>query len=113
MAPDVTETIDPITEPKQWYRGTGAQMRSFSVAFSPLPMAMPLFSRLRWLSMAPLGEPVVPEVYWMLATSSGVAASSGKSVPPAIMACHDASPSQTMCSRGRLSPLRDSARISR
>ncbi len=61
-APDTTDTIDPITDPKQWYSGTGAQIRSFSVAFSPMPMAMPLLSRLRWVSMAPLGEPVVPEV---------------------------------------------------
>ena len=62
-APLATETIDPITEPKQWYSGTGAQMRSRSVALSPMAIAMPLLSRLWCVSSTPLGEPVVPEVY--------------------------------------------------
>ena len=44
-------------------------------SFSSISMASPtwraLDSRLWWVSMAPLGLPVVPEVYWMLTTSSG------------------------------------------
>ena len=32
-------------------------------------MMRPLLTRLRWVSSTPLGEPVVPEVYWMLTTS--------------------------------------------
>ena len=39
---------------------------------------MPLLSRLRWVSITPLGEPVVPEVYWMLATSPGLTACFGE-----------------------------------
>jgi len=31
----------------------------------------PLLMMLRWLSVAPLGKPVVPDVYWMLIGSSG------------------------------------------
>ncbi len=34
-------------------------------------MNSPLFKMLRWLSVAPLGKPVVPLVYWMLMASSG------------------------------------------
>jgi hypothetical protein len=32
---------------------------------------MALLTMLRWLSVAPLGAPVVPEVNWMLIASSG------------------------------------------
>ena len=31
----------------------------------------PLLRMLRWLSVAPLGKPVVPDVYWMLIGSPG------------------------------------------
>ena len=34
---------------------------------------------LRWVSMAPLGLPVVPPVYWMYAMSSGVTVTAGGS----------------------------------
>ena len=40
---------------------------------------MPLFTRLRCVSSTPFGEPVVPEVYWILATSSGAVALASKS----------------------------------
>ena len=53
-------------------------MRSCSVARRASEIAMPLLTRLWWVSRTPLGEPVVPEVYWMLATSPGVAVSRGE-----------------------------------
>ena len=63
VAPDTTDTIDPITEPKQWYSGTGATMRSVWSAFNISPIPLPLLSRPRCVSITPLGSPVVPEVY--------------------------------------------------
>src|SRR5262245_31186585 len=36
-------------------------------------------STLRCVSMAPLGKPVVPEVYWMLTTSCGLTAAARRS----------------------------------
>ena len=35
----------------------------------------------RWVSSAPFGNPVVPEVYWICAMSSGATAGSGWSAP--------------------------------
>ena len=48
-------------------------MHTRSAAVYPQASAMknPLFKMLRWLSVAPLGKPVVPLVYWMLMASSG------------------------------------------
>src|SRR3954454_5280931 len=46
------------------------QTRSASVYPQPSPTKKPLLSRLWWVSVAPLGKPVVPEVYWMLIGSS-------------------------------------------
>ena len=40
--------------------------RSASVYRQPSPMKKPLLRMLRWLSVAPFGNPVVPLVYWML-----------------------------------------------
>ena len=46
------------------------QTRSSSVYAHPSPMKKPLFRMLWWVSVAPLGKPVVPLVYWMLIGSS-------------------------------------------
>src|SRR3954464_7168058 len=46
------------------------QIRSASVYPHPSPTKKPLLSRLWWVSVAPLGKPVVPDVYWMLIGSS-------------------------------------------
>ena len=61
----------------------------------------PLFTRLRCVSITPLGWPVVPEVYWMLATSSGGLAWGGTSTPRASISCQEAPPMQTACSSVR------------
>ena len=45
--------------------------RSSSVKLISSVVKKPLLRMLRWLSVAPLGKPVVPEVYWMLIGSSG------------------------------------------
>ncbi len=68
-APDAAAAIVPITQPKQWYSGTGMQIRSSPVSCSRSAMKRPLLTILRWLSSTPLGEPVVPDVYWILAMS--------------------------------------------
>ena len=68
-APVTAAAIVPMTQPKQWYSGTGMQMRSCSVAFRRCAMKRPLLIRFECVSSTPLGEPVVPDVYWMLATS--------------------------------------------
>ena len=70
MAPCVTIAITPSTRPKQWNRGTGRQTRSSAENFCRSPMAKPLLRMLQWVSITPLGKPVVPEVYCMLITSS-------------------------------------------
>jgi hypothetical protein len=50
--------------------------RSSSVYRQYSPMKKPLFRMLWWDSVAPLGNPVVPLVYWMLIGSSKASAAS-------------------------------------
>ena len=38
LDPEVRAAITPMTQPKQWNSGTGAQMRSRAVAFSRRPI---------------------------------------------------------------------------
>ena len=58
------------------------QSRSCSVKLISSVVKKPLLRMLRWLSVAPLGLPVVPEVYWMLIGSSGVSAASRSATAP-------------------------------
>ena len=61
-----------------WKSGATTKVTSSST-MSIWCMAFVLFhQRLAWVSMAPLGRPVVPEVYMISATSSG---SSGSARP--------------------------------
>ena len=60
--------------PKQWNIGTWIIMRSSVERSMQSPMALPLLTTLRCVSMTPFGNPVVPEVYCMLQTSSGLMA---------------------------------------
>ncbi len=69
--PWFTAAISPITSPKQWYSGTGKTTLSALVSPSDRPTNRPLLRMLWWVSEAPLGEPVVPDVNWMLHTASG------------------------------------------
>ena len=69
-APWVTQAILPRTMPKQWYSGTGMHRRSLVVSRIASPTKKPLFRMLWWLSVAPLGAPVVPDVNWILTGSS-------------------------------------------
>ncbi len=65
--------------PKAWNIGSTAYMTSLPSA-TPCIHARPCSAfarRFRWVSIAPLGCPVVPEVYWMAARS--VASGRGKS----------------------------------
>ena len=52
------------------------------------PVKSALLTRLRCVSTTPFGEPVVPEVYWMLAGSSGSTGSGGRSRPFASISSH-------------------------
>lgn len=58
--PCVTQARLPMTMPKQWYSGTGMHRRSSGVRRMASPTKKPLFRMLRWVSVAPLGKPVVP-----------------------------------------------------
>ena len=69
VAPWVMEAVMASTMPKQWNMGTWIIMRSAVERSMRSPMFLPLFTMLWWVSMTPLGKPVVPEVYCMLATS--------------------------------------------
>ena len=62
--------VMPRMEPKAWEKGTGTRMRSSLVMRSTRSTSMALEVMFRCVSMAPLGFPVVPEVYRMKATSS-------------------------------------------
>ncbi len=82
-----------MTIPKQWYSGTGTHTRSRSVYSSSWAMKWPLLRMLWWLSVAPLGKPVVPLVYWMLIGSSNVSCSptartSSAEAPPEEISSH-------------------------
>ncbi len=71
VEPWVTQAIVPRTHPKQWKNGTGMHILSLGVRSWQSPMLAPLATRFRCRSIAPLGNPVVPEVYMMQMTSSG------------------------------------------
>jgi len=71
VAPWFRQAMTPRTQPKQWKRGTGRHTRSADVRFSLTPTQYPLLVMLKWVSITPLGKPVVPEVYCMLTTSWG------------------------------------------
>ena len=88
-------------------------MRSSEVMRRDKLMTCPLFTRLRCVSITPLGRPVVPEVYWILATSSGRLAWGGTSTPRASMSCQEAPSMKTTCSSASALPLRDSSRMAR
>ena len=47
------------------------QRRSAGVNRCSSAVKKPLLRMLRWVSVAPFGKPVVPDVYWMLIGSSG------------------------------------------
>lgn len=64
--------IFPNTIPKQWYKGTGIQILSLSVSLIFYPIKKPLFKILTWDRVAPFGDPVVPEVNYILVGSSGL-----------------------------------------
>ena len=68
--PDAMQPRLPIPMPKQWYSGTGMQTRSIDVYPMFRAIAWALFKMLWCVSVAPLGLPVVPLVYWMLMGSS-------------------------------------------
>ena len=69
--PPLSSVMSVVTlSPPMWKRGAQTRVMSSS-SVSKASAALMLFqSRLPWVSMAPLGRPVVPEVYMMMATSS-------------------------------------------
>ena len=73
-----------MTRPMEWKRGTAQTIRSRSGSISrKSSMSMSAAMIPRWVCIAPLGWPVVPDVYMMAAvspssTSAGVKASAGE-----------------------------------
>ena len=59
----------PRTHPKQWNSGTQISNLSLAVKCIRSPMVNPLLRMLWLVSITPLGNPVVPEVYCMLISS--------------------------------------------
>ena len=60
------------------------QSRSSAVKLISSVVKKPLLRMLRWLSVAPLGRPVVPEVYWMLIGSWGSRVAMRPATAPAV-----------------------------
>ena len=69
-APVEMHASEPSTRPKQWNSGTGRQTASSDVSRMPRATKRPLLTMLRCVSPTALGRPVVPDVNWMLVTSS-------------------------------------------
>src|SRR5581483_10938158 len=68
------------TQPAVWNIGIGLTQASSDVNPRRPMESRALLVIARWASRAPFGNPVVPDVYWIWAGSSGVTAGS---VPPA------------------------------
>ncbi|EJX04042.1 hypothetical protein EVA_07849 [gut metagenome] len=69
--PWVSTFIDASTTPKQWNSGTQQHSLSSEVNLMCSPVIYPLLVILRWVSITPLGKPVVPDVYCIFTTSFG------------------------------------------
>ncbi len=65
-----------MTRPKQWKSGTWINSRSAGLMPMTSPTMAALLMTFRWVSMTPLGKPVVPEVYCMFMTSSKLSSAS-------------------------------------
>ena len=87
--------------PNVWNSGTGTQTRSADVYPQVSPTKNALLRRLWWVRVAPLGWPVVPDVYWMLIGSYGDSVACRASRCLVVSACDPAA---------RPSPARRSAR---
>ncbi len=61
-APVAVQASTDITMPKQWYSGTGMHRRSVPCRFIAMATKRALLTTLTWVSVAPLGAPVVPLV---------------------------------------------------
>ena len=100
VPPWVIMLVIERTMPKQWNIGTCIIILS-AVDISILsPMVFPLLTIFLWVSMTPLGKPVVPDVYCMLHTSSGFTrdallftSSIGTSFPFSSISLHSKAPS--------------------
>lgn len=86
-APVAAQASTDITMPKQWYSGTGTHRRSVPCRFIAMATKRALLTMLTWVSVAPLGAPVVPLVNWMLIASSGDSAAVMASSVPAGTPC--------------------------
>ena len=72
VPPCVIIDVIESTIPKQWNIGTCIIIRSAVERSILSPIVLPLFTILRCVSITPLGNPVVPDVYCILHTSSGL-----------------------------------------
>ena len=69
--------------PKAWNRGSTPSIFSSPglVSGPHIPTCTALAYRLAWVSMAPLGRPVVPPVYWSTAMSRAGSTATGSTAP--------------------------------
>src|SRR6056297_2095004 len=68
--PDTTVTYKSHVRAKMWLRGRNPSRISELREPSWRATAVALDTRFRWLSITPLGSPVVPDVYKIVAKSS-------------------------------------------
>ena len=109
--PLATQASTASTMPKQWYSGTGMHRLSCSVRCMQSPIARPLLTMLWWVSVAPLGAPVVPLVNWMLIASKQLRSLSGGSASTRVLPDAISCDQLTMPALGS-SPNRTTARSS-
>ena len=62
QAPVRTAVFSPQVWPKEWNKGRAPNMTSCSSTWSRLRVTSTFSARLKWVSSAPLGVPVVPDV---------------------------------------------------
>ena len=74
-------TIISPTSPVTWLNGTATAPRSSALSDKPCAKCNTECTTLRCVSIAPLGKPVVPDVYMMVASSSGPTSAAGISMP--------------------------------
>ena len=71
VAPQATAVFSPQVWPNEWNSGSPPKMTSSGPPSNKEIDTATLDARLLWVSSAPLGFPVVPEVYSRTAVSSG------------------------------------------
>ena len=107
VPPAVTVAFSPQVRPKTWNSGRQPIITSSGLLFSRVSaVSRALRARPPWVSWAPLGVPVVPEVYRMTASSSAAAsAHEASGARPASRPARSGSSTQIICAPASAAPL--------